>query len=198
MGTPEWLKKERKITSSNGAFNVEPSERRIRDRVAVYQAIVGKDRTSIEKIDEIIDHFRGVYEGESWAGLSWYQRKQLFREGDGRCMWCKKPLSVGTFSVEHIIPLAEGGTWDWGNLGVACKKCNSDRGSDGVILDSYGFHKSIPIDERLQQYTPRQYYNYRRKQYSSKTPPTSEGEVIEQAGEPAESRGTAVEPLEEL
>lgn len=32
-------------------------------------------------------------------------------------------------TVDHIIPLAEGGTWDWDNLQPMCTRCNSKKGS---------------------------------------------------------------------
>lgn len=32
-------------------------------------------------------------------------------------------------TVDHIIPLSEGGTWHWSNLQPMCTRCNSKKGS---------------------------------------------------------------------
>lgn len=46
------------------------------------------------------------------------------------CMWCNAPLTLETSTLEHIIPLARGGLDHSNNRGLACPKCNHDRGSE--------------------------------------------------------------------
>src|SRR4051794_17282150 len=43
-----------------------------------------------------------------------------------RCEYCRAPemLFNSTFEVEHIRPLAHGGTDDEANLALACRACN--------------------------------------------------------------------------
>jgi 5-methylcytosine-specific restriction endonuclease McrA len=54
-------------------------------------------------------------------------RKQLYKRYNGICMWCGKRITFDGSSVEHIKPLAEGGTSDPANLGLSCKRCNNNR-----------------------------------------------------------------------
>jgi hypothetical protein len=56
--------------------------------------------------------------------LSPKKRLQLFLEHSGRCCLCKQPIQVGDgYIVEHVLPLALGGTNDWENLAPAHRSC---------------------------------------------------------------------------
>lgn len=71
------------------------------------------------------------------------ERKRLrkaVRERDGDlCHWCGKPMRFGKreaigirepddwATLEHILPISQGGTDDLGNLALAHKLCNSSR-----------------------------------------------------------------------
>ena len=46
-----------------------------------------------------------------------------------RCAYCGKLLSTHTATIDHIVPLSKGGTYDPDNLCWCCKKCNSAKGS---------------------------------------------------------------------
>lgn len=48
---------------------------------------------------------------------------------DGLCAYCCAKLEPGKYQVEHIIPLAAGGTNGAQNLCLACKPCNHVAGS---------------------------------------------------------------------
>lgn len=47
----------------------------------------------------------------------------------GVCLICKKPLSLGEATREHIIPVFHGGTNEQSNIGASHKRCNNDRGT---------------------------------------------------------------------
>lgn len=51
------------------------------------------------------------------------KRKVLKRDGL-RCQYCGKPLTEEEATVDHVIPLAAGGTNGSSNLVVACEECN--------------------------------------------------------------------------
>lgn len=66
-----------------------------------------------------------------------------YRRQKGKCYWCGVRIKDNKYHVDHIIPLARGGTNDPSNLVVACPKCNlskSDKlphewkGSGGRLL----------------------------------------------------------------
>ena len=73
--------------------------------------------------------------------LSWEERdairRQVFAAGPPICTWCHEPLgdhrSGRYYHVDHVTPRSHGGGYRPDNLVLACKTCNSDRGSDGVL-----------------------------------------------------------------
>ncbi len=45
------------------------------------------------------------------------------------CFWCEKPLSKAELTVDHLIPLSQGGSNNLENLRLACLCCNKKRGN---------------------------------------------------------------------
>jgi 5-methylcytosine-specific restriction endonuclease McrA len=61
----------------------------------------------------------------------------LLRERDGdNCYLCQQPLELGYIVIEHIIPLALGGTNEPSNVALACPECNSVKGNAFVSMDN--------------------------------------------------------------
>ena len=54
-----------------------------------------------------------------------------------RCEYCRAPESIFNvvFEVEHIIPVTAGGTSTEDNLALACRSCNSFKGSRSQYID---------------------------------------------------------------
>lgn len=44
------------------------------------------------------------------------------------CYLCEKPIQFGNDHLEHKIPVSRGGNSLYGNLGVACARCNGRKG----------------------------------------------------------------------
>jgi 5-methylcytosine-specific restriction endonuclease McrA len=67
-------------------------------------------------------------------------RLQVFRKTDGRCWWCGEPIysaprgsdDIRAYTVDHILPIRDGGTNEPDNLVPACKRCNSRKERRGV------------------------------------------------------------------
>ncbi|GFP84174.1 hypothetical protein PHJA_000561100 [Phtheirospermum japonicum] len=55
-------------------------------------------------------------------GLS---RKNILQRDNFTCQYCS---SSENLTIDHIIPIAQGGKWTWENLVTACAKCNSRKG----------------------------------------------------------------------
>lgn len=51
------------------------------------------------------------------------------RFGTLTCYLCLESTVFGQDSLEHKIPLSQGGTHEYNNLAVACRKCNSSKGN---------------------------------------------------------------------
>lgn len=45
-----------------------------------------------------------------------------------RCWWCSKKLK-GKYEIDHVIPLAKGGTNNARNIVLSCPKCNRSKGA---------------------------------------------------------------------
>jgi 5-methylcytosine-specific restriction endonuclease McrA len=56
-----------------------------------------------------------------WARI----RQQVFAAKGRRCHWCGRYATT----VDHVVPLAIGGSHDLANLVPACQPCNSRRGA---------------------------------------------------------------------
>ena len=64
------------------------------------------------------------------------KRAALLRKGIDTCCWCGIKLTLDTSTLEHIIPLASNGLDNANNRTLACKPCNSTRGSNMPELEN--------------------------------------------------------------
>lgn len=72
------------------------------------------------------------------------------REAGDRCGYCLSPqsLTLGRLHIEHIIPLAAGGTNERDNLWLACSLCNGHKADKTMVRD--------PVtDEDVRLFNPR-------------------------------------------
>ena len=51
-------------------------------------------------------------------------RSEVYKESEGHCKLCGKFVNYDEFTIDHIIPLAKGGTNEINNLQCACEICN--------------------------------------------------------------------------
>lgn len=64
--------------------------------------------------------------GSGWA---WQQLKARILDRDGyACHWCGRMAET----ADHVVPVAEGGSDDPGNLVAACRACNERRGREAA------------------------------------------------------------------
>lgn len=56
-------------------------------------------------------------------------RLDVYRRDEGVCPYCQAALPETDFTVDHVIPVAEGGPTKADNLVVACRPCNSSKGA---------------------------------------------------------------------
>lgn len=62
----------------------------------------------------------------------WWQQKCA----QGLCHYCGQKFSVQDLTMDHVVPLARGGTTTPGNTVPACQSCNKAKGVD-TPLDLY-------------------------------------------------------------
>ena len=75
---------------------------------------------------------------------------QVAARANHRCEYCLAPeeLSGKEFHVEHIIPLATGGTDELNNLALACFRCNLSKGTAQSV-------QLYPGDRPVRLFNPR-------------------------------------------
>jgi predicted phage-related endonuclease len=77
--------------------------------------------------DDVVD-----YKGSARKQLpEWVKRAML--DAQPNCRWCNCKLTEATATIEHLVPLAVGGTNDRNNLALACEGCNQARGHDATL-----------------------------------------------------------------
>ncbi|MGB1241351.1 MAG: HNH endonuclease [Chitinophagales bacterium] len=62
---------------------------------------------------------------------------KVVERAKGRCEYCKclRKYSPQPFNIEHIIPIAQGGTSDLDNLALSCGGCNGHKYTKIAALD---------------------------------------------------------------
>ncbi len=55
-------------------------------------------------------------------------RQYVLERDRQQCQSCHKTAQQSVLQIDHIIPLAKGGTNDLSNLQTLCQRCNSSKG----------------------------------------------------------------------
>lgn len=56
-------------------------------------------------------------------------QRSVFLRDELRCQYCGTLCTEHTATLDHVIPVSQGGTNTWTNLTTACKTCNTLKGS---------------------------------------------------------------------
>lgn len=83
--------------------------------------------TMIPLVDSLLDPANEPEgkNGISRKGFSAEIRNDVYERTQGKCALCGKFVRFDQFTIDHIIPLAKGGTNDRNNLQCTCKRCNA-------------------------------------------------------------------------
>lgn len=74
-----------------------------------------------------------------------YSRANLYQRDNGKCIYCKKALTLKEFTIEHVIPQCQGGLTDWLNCRVSCSPCNLAKGGKTVQEMGWEMPKKVSI-----------------------------------------------------
>jgi len=61
-----------------------------------------------------------------------FSRENVFIRDEGKCQYCSKQLTRQNFTLDHIIPVSQGGKKVWQNIVTCCKSCNQRKGNKSV------------------------------------------------------------------
>lgn len=67
-------------------------------------------------------------------------KNTLCKRHGSKCQLCEKIFSLDLLTLDHIIPIAENGSWNIRNLQLACYQCNQEKGD---------FNPSISIWDKI-------------------------------------------------
>lgn len=82
-------------------------------------------------------------------------RRRVAVLAEHRCGYCQisQQISGAQMHVEHIVPLAQGGTSDESNLWLACAWCNSFKGTKIFGVDPVTSVEAPLFNPRIQQWS---------------------------------------------
>lgn len=72
----------------------------------------------------LISEIKGMFLNIKRAKFSKKQRDDIFEYNKGRSNMCKVSLDINDFHIDHVKPLAEGGSNDISNLQILCRECH--------------------------------------------------------------------------
>lgn len=83
--------------------------------------------------------------------LSKRTRFEIFKRDGFRCTYCGSTPSDGPLHVDHVVPVAEGGSNDPSNLVTACASCNLGKSAVplGMVLPSVNPDSALEHAEQL-------------------------------------------------
>jgi 5-methylcytosine-specific restriction endonuclease McrA len=50
------------------------------------------------------------------------------------CYYCQQPLTKATMTMDHVVPLSQGGYSKPGNIVPACKPCNTRKRDESAVV----------------------------------------------------------------
>jgi 5-methylcytosine-specific restriction endonuclease McrA len=57
-----------------------------------------------------------------------FNRRNIFARDETRCQYCGRQFPTYELSIDHVLPLAQGGANAWDNVVCACTRCNKRKG----------------------------------------------------------------------
>lgn len=76
-------------------------------------------------------------------------RIRVFERDGYRCVYCGATAQTATLEIDHVIPLAHGGSSDSTNLVTACRDCNNGKRASLIDLPDYVVVAPVPIPRTL-------------------------------------------------
>ncbi len=55
-------------------------------------------------------------------------KRLIYARDEGRCAYCGKLVAMAGATVDHVLPLSQGGHTTWENLVNCCPRCNQRKG----------------------------------------------------------------------
>jgi hypothetical protein len=82
-------------------------------------------------------------------------RARIRAHAGDACVYCRSPqrLVLGPLEIDHIVPKARGGTDEEENLCLACRMCNSYKGTQTHGVDALSGHLVRLFNARTEEWS---------------------------------------------
>lgn len=57
-----------------------------------------------------------------------FSRANVFTRDENRCQYCGRQFQRSQLTLDHVVPVVQGGGKSWENIVTACKPCNQRKG----------------------------------------------------------------------
>ena len=74
-------------------------------------------------------------------------RFEIFKRDSFKCQYCGKAAPEVILEIDHVVPVAHGGTNDITNLVTACRECNNGKGARELSDDTIIKRQKAQLDE---------------------------------------------------
>lgn len=74
-------------------------------------------------------------------------RFEIFKRDGFKCQYCGKSAPDVVLEIDHVIPVAHGGTNDIANLVTACRECNSGKGARELTDEALANIQKANLDD---------------------------------------------------
>lgn len=77
------------------------------------------------------------------------KRRQVFNRQSGRCSMCGQKMQYTNFTVDHIVPISNGGSNSLDNLEAMCYMCNHMK--DNYSKEDFLNHIKIIYEYKIKE-----------------------------------------------
>jgi len=79
------------------------------------------------QIPSIIRFVKGVIKRNRQAKNAKFSRTNVMLRDNHECQYCKIKLDKRTFTMDHVLPISQGGKTNWKNIVSCCVSCNQKK-----------------------------------------------------------------------
>ena len=117
--------------------------------VSVYEDRFIKTVDDILNVPSIVRFVGNVLKRFQFNRVVKFSRDNVFLRDEGKCQYCSKQLTKQNFTLDHIIPVSQGGKKVWQNIVTCCIACNQRKGNKSVKQAGMKLQKNPIIPKEL-------------------------------------------------
>jgi len=117
--------------------------------VSVYEDRFIKTVDDILNVPSIVRFVGNVLKRFQFNRVVKFSRDNVFLRDEGKCQYCSKQLTKQNFTLDHIVPVSQGGKKAWQNIVTCCIACNQRKGNKSVKQAGMKLQKNPIIPKEL-------------------------------------------------